>query len=128
MSTEIGERKGTERERRLLRYVESPEFAGLRSATDRYLALLAFICAEQPAAFAEYAKSFQKLSRIYFATTSDEIRQSGRSTQPQPIGNSGFWALTNMRAALKRQIATDLAIALGYPRDIASEATATVAV
>jgi negative regulator of replication initiation len=55
---------------------------------------------------------------MYFATSRDEISRSGKSTQPHAIGDTGLWALTNMRADQKRQMIVRVATALGLCRGV----------
>ena len=93
-------------------FICSAEFSG-KAAKEKYLSLLEFLWREKSERFTEltYLK-FGK--RVQVATSREKIEQSGRSTKPEAIGKSGYWALTNLSNRSKRDVLARCMQKLGY--------------
>ena len=99
----IPQRDASRERSQLERFLEEGEFKALRNATERYLAILSFAYRHYPDRFEEALK-LKGSRRIYFARSRGEIEESGKSTYPQPIPASPFWAMTNADTVQKKEI------------------------
>jgi len=59
----------------------------------------------------------QGRDRLYFATSSEQLQESGSSTNPKQIGTTGFWVLTNSNTDRKRWMLAEVAQLLGYNKN-----------
>lgn len=69
----------------------------------RYLYVLRCVQRLRPLDFRNIAQ-IRGRSRIYFARSAGEIEASGKSTHPRPLGDSAYWALTNLPGREKERI------------------------
>lgn len=106
--------------------IESPRYRAIRSATDRYLAVLGAAYKNDPEAF-ESVLQISGRNRVYFARTRDEIAKAGRSTHPRQIPGSTYWALTNADTSQKRDILRRVLVQLGFTSSTATSAAASIA-
>lgn len=96
----------------LQRRINSQDFLG-KTAKEKYLALLEFLHQEKPQEFAALVHmKFGK--RVQIATSPHQIVNSGRSTKPEKVGATGFWALTNLSNRSKRDVIARAMQKLGY--------------
>ena|SRR5437879_2734901 len=114
------------RDRQLLELVASPEFRVSRNATQKFLALLAFLHRQDLAAFEERVLNIRGRSRKYFGRTKKELDDSGLRVHPRQIPGSPFWAMTNASTYHKGQMLREVLTVLGYGWDAALEATRSV--
>jgi negative regulator of replication initiation len=95
-------------------------------ATEKYLQILSVAIRTKSDA-GERILSFPcNGTRIEFARTRDEIEKSGKDTNPQKIPKTDFWALTNTRTEVKRDVLRRLLLHVGYSKDVAREASETL--
>lgn len=106
----------------LLDFVASEPFLSLGSVTERYLAVLGFVHEESPERFVGILKLSGR-SRRYFGRSREEIEQSGRSTGPERIPHSEYWALTNMNSDDKREMLRLVLQSHGYRSAIIARVT-----
>lgn len=59
--------------------------------------------------------------RIYFATSKDELLESGSSMNPKQIEGSEFWVMTNSNTTRKKMMLHEVALALGYSQEQAEK-------
>ena len=52
--------------------------------------------------------------RLYFAKSKEELMESGSSTNPKEIGETGYWVLTNSNTHRKKWMLAEVANQLGY--------------
>jgi negative modulator of initiation of replication len=105
----------------LLQYLQSDRFRFLGNATDRYLALLSFAHERDAQSFAKVLDVSGR-KRKYFARNRADIANSGKSTHPQQIPGSPYWAMTNADNQQKRQILKQALRRLGYGTSAVSAA------
>ena len=55
--------------------------------------------------------------RLYFSRSLEEMTGSGNSTNAKPIGESGFWVMTNSNTDRKKWMLSEVAKRLGYSED-----------
>ncbi|EKE77944.1 hypothetical protein [Gallaecimonas xiamenensis] len=55
--------------------------------------------------------------RLYFATSSEELNQAGKSTNPKAISGSPYWVVTNNNTEKKRTIVAQVMAELGYDEE-----------
>jgi negative modulator of initiation of replication len=96
----------------LAEMVSSGAFA-YRRATDRYLKILAFVHSDK-LEFFERILEITGRRRVYFGRSEKDIAANGKSTHPQPIAKTGYWALTNASTDHKRAILEMALRKLGY--------------
>lgn len=115
---------GAEPTSALSAFLGSSKFRLARNATDRFLAILAFVHAQDPSAF-EKVVGVGGSKRRYFGTTREEIARSGKSTHPQRIPDSEYWAMTNADTYQKRTILRQVLRLLSYSEgDVVAATTA----
>jgi len=116
----LGVPSQNDRGRNLVDKLTSPGALHPWNATDRFLAILAAIHAEDPEAFG-WVLLIRWRKRTYFALDREGIEQSGRRTYPRRIPNSPYWVLTNLRTNQKCMVLESVLRRGGYsPRVIAS--------
>lgn len=93
--------------------LEDPMFSSSTPAVTRMLRILQEVHAQKGGDF-NRVLSIQGRNRTYFATSKQEILDSGQSTQPREIEGTGYWVLTNSPTHQKRQIVRDVLKALNY--------------
>jgi negative modulator of initiation of replication len=109
----------------LLALVANPTFQRHGSVKEKYLEILSFLAKKHGQDF-DRVLTIGGRHRTYFASSSEEIRKSGTSTQPRPIPGTNFWALTNAATRHKRQILWRVLAALGYSTPTLHEVTRAV--
>jgi len=104
--------------RSLLReYMESTSFRFWGgNAKKRYLGLMSFLHDRDPKRFAEF-DGYRRGRRVHISKSRETIEQSGSSTQPQQIGKTEFFAITNLPNSLKRVIISDLLRAYSFSEE-----------
>ena len=80
----------------------------------RYLALLAFLHKQDSESFS-HLDGLRRGKRIQIARDKAQIEASGKSTFPELISESQFWALTNLSNRSKRDVIFSAFGKLGYP-------------
>ena len=98
---------------KLAEYLRSSAHLANRSATDRFLHILAFAHSDKADIFDRILQVSGR-RRSYFARSQGEIAESGRSTNPQQIPGSTFWAMTNADTEQKKDILARVLKILGY--------------
>lgn len=106
------------KQRALLRYIDKSSFDGIKTAKERYLALLATLYRLDESGFKRVLQ-ISRGNRGYFGISSSDDRLKGSRSGPDPIFGSPFWALTNMNHPRKRDIIKQVLIRLNYPSKIA---------
>jgi len=81
----------------LLFYLASPEFALLPDATERYLALLAWVAKNYACDFADFI-SHQESARRYLMLDPDEVNQIRHQNHARQIDGTQFWAVMTIDA------------------------------
>lgn len=59
--------------------------------------------------------------RVYFATSKQELIESGSSMNPKNITDSKFWVMTNSNTTRKKMMLHEVALSLGYSSDQAEQ-------
>jgi negative modulator of initiation of replication len=84
----------------LLFYLTGPEFSLLTDATERYLALLAWVAKNYSCDFADYV-SHQDSARRYLMLSRNEVNDVRARNQAQQIDGTQFWAVMTIDAATR---------------------------
>jgi hypothetical protein len=89
--------------------------------SDRYLKILSAACKEKGEdAFGELCTRLKGRRRKWFGRSSESIAKYGKSTNPQQIPETPFWAMMNASSDAKRKILEKALSILGYrPEEIA---------
>lgn len=80
---------------------------------DQFLFILQQVYLQHPQDFAK-VESIVGKNRKYFASSKEELLQSGSSTNPKAIPESGFWVVTNNNTAKKLAMLSQVLQILGY--------------
>ena len=107
--------KGMDRDATVASYVSSNEFKH-QNGKGRYLALLSFLYRAAPEKF-QQLEGLRRGKRIQFSRDRLLIEQSGKSTFPELIPGTPFWALTNLSNRSKRDVVFSAFSKLGYNDD-----------
>ncbi|QOL24353.1 replication initiation negative regulator SeqA [Thalassotalea sp. LPB0316] len=94
-------------------YINKQELAHQRGAVGRFLLILAALYRVHQSQFS-VVNDIRGRDRLYFATSEEELAESGSSTKPRQIPDSPFWVITNSNTTRKKMMLTEVAIALGY--------------
>lgn len=94
-------------------YINKEELAHQRGAVGRFLLILAALYRVHQSQFV-VVNDIRGRDRLYFATSEEELAESGSSTKPRQIPDSPFWVITNSNTTRKKMMLTEVAIALGY--------------
>jgi negative modulator of initiation of replication len=84
----------------LLFYLTGPAFNLLTDATERYLALLAWVARNYACDFADYI-SHQESARRYLMLSRDEVNDVRTRNHARQIDGTQFWAVLTIDAATK---------------------------
>jgi len=93
--------------------LNSPTFKAKRTMIDKFLYILSFVHKRDPEQF-EKVLAISGWSRKYFAHSSQELKESGRSVYPRQIPDSQFWVITNTDTRQKRRMMQEVLKLLGY--------------
>jgi negative modulator of initiation of replication len=106
-------------------HLQSEGYRFLRIATDRYLSLLSAAYKAEPESFKRVFE-ISGYSRVYFAKTAAEIAKAGRSTAPQQIPNTPYFALTNADTKTKITMMRQVLHRLGYSKETVEAACTSI--
>ena len=59
--------------------------------------------------------------RVYFATSKEDLVNSGSSMNPKNITDSEYWVMTNSNTTRKKMMLHEVALCLGYSAEQAEE-------
>jgi len=93
--------------------LESIAFRHL-NGRDRYFRILRFLYDQKPDGF-ENLLGLKFGKRIQIARDAETIEKSGKSTFPEPIPGTPYWALTNLSNRSKRDVLFSAMQLLKYP-------------
>lgn len=99
----------------LTRLLTSRSFSR-RSATDKFLQILSIVHKDDPTKFTRVLEISGR-RRKYFGRSREEIEKSGKSTHPQLIPASRYWAMTNADTRQKCDLLRRVLEDLGYSAD-----------
>lgn len=85
---------------------------------DRYLAILKFLHDDKPDEFSDRLTGLKFGKRIQIAPDPATIERSGKSTYPEVIPDTGYWALSNLSNRSKRDVIFSAMRLLGYGDDL----------
>jgi len=94
-------------------YINKEELAMQRGVVGRFLLLLSALHRVHPSNFS-VVQDIRGKGRLYFATSEEELAQSGSSTKPRQIPESAYWVMTNSNTTRKKMMITEVTKALGY--------------
>lgn len=97
----------------VLNYINKEELAMQRGVVGRFLLLLSALHRVHPEQFS-VVEDIRGRDRLYFATSEDDLAQSGSSTKPRQIPESSYWVMTNSNTTRKKMMITEVTKALGY--------------
>jgi negative modulator of initiation of replication len=110
---------------RLDAFLMSTSFLVLRTATDRYLAMLGFLAREHGEGF-ELVLTLRGGSRRWFGRSREEVANSGKSLHPQQIPGTSLWAMTNADTAQKKTILDCVMASLRWSKDVRGRAASAI--
>lgn len=84
--------------------------------TEVPLCVLSFVHLEHRDTFGRI-RAIRGRHRVYFANTKEEIEASGKSTMPERIPGSEFWAYTNENTNRKRELCAEVLRLFRYSWD-----------
>lgn len=84
-----------------------------RDAKERYFAVLEFLHKAKPAQFQNF-NGFRLGSRVQISKSKEDIENSGKSTHPQPLMDTGYWIMSNLSNDRKRAILEIMLRDFGY--------------
>jgi negative modulator of initiation of replication len=96
-------------------FVSTSEFKH-QNGKGRYLALLSFLSRDAADRF-EQLDGLRRGKRVQICRDAAQIEKSGKSTFPEQIPGSSFWALTNLSNRSKRDVIFSAFSKLGYGDD-----------
>lgn len=97
----------------LLARVNKDALSQFDKRVDQFLFILQQVYLQHPGDFAR-VESIVGKNRKYFASSKEELLQSGSSTNPKAIPESGFWVVTNNNTAKKLAMLSQVLQILGY--------------
>lgn len=100
----------------MLQFVTDMRTGRYRTATAKFLAILAFAHKQDPGAFANVLR-IDGRSRKYFGRSKEEITNSGTSTHPKQIPGTPYWVMTNADTSQKRDMLKQALRVMGYSAD-----------
>ncbi len=86
-------------------------------AKERYFAVLDFLYGANRAKF-EHFNGFRLGSRVQISRSKEEIENSGKSTYPQSLKETGYWVMSNLSNDRKRAILEIILRDFGYSTDV----------
>lgn len=98
---------------KLRRLMDSTRFQHL-NGRDRYFEILKFLCNENPEEFGVKLPGLKFGKRVQIARDAETIEKSGKSTYPEMIPDTSYWALTNLSNRSKRDVIFSAMRILGY--------------
>ena len=97
----------------VLNYINKEELTTQRGVVGRFLLILSALHRVHAEKFA-VVKEIRGRDRLYFATSEQQLAQSGSSTKPRQIPDSQFWVMTNSNTTRKKMMLTEVTKRLGY--------------
>lgn len=94
-------------------FINKEELSMQRGAVGRFLLILAALYRAHPNHFS-IVTEISGRDRLYFASSENELAESGSSTKPRQIPDSPFWVITNSNTTRKKMMLTKASISLGY--------------
>ena len=94
-------------------YINKEELATQRGVVGRFLLILSALHRVHGEQFSAVIE-IRGRDRLYFARSENELAESGSSTKPRQIPESGYWVMTNSNTTRKKMMITEVAKALGY--------------
>jgi len=110
----------------LQKLFESSEFTYAKGVVGRFLVVLRWLHDADPSAFAKVLK-IKGRGRLYFATDSQALEDSGKSVNPKQIPGTSYWVITTTSTTLKQEILGLVMKDLGYPPSDIKSATTAIA-
>lgn len=109
----------------LVQFVESQSYRGRKTAVEKYLLLLSWLSKAHAVEFAKIER-FRRGKRVYFATDSNLIHESGQSLSVKQIPGTSYYALATLDNRSKRVIIRDILDLFGYPHEICAKVAETI--
>lgn len=102
-----------ERKKQLEDFLKTPQFKAAGNATEKFMALLAFLDRQNPGKFGT-VENINGRSRRYFAKNKADLEGSGASVYPKRIPGSEYWVVTNNSTESKMKLLIRVMQILGY--------------
>lgn len=109
----------------LVAYTLSPEYRVKFSDADRFLALLGWVAAQQPAEFADFVSHLDS-RRKYVGLSPEEIRETCQHNQARQIPGTHFWAIMNLDTPTKQRFLRRLLVFVGETDEVIEAVAATL--
>ena len=109
----------------LAEFLEGRAFAAGRTTVNRYLAILGEAYRLRGDSF-DVVERINGSKRIYFAKSQKTIAESGKSTNPQKIPGSPFWALTNAPNEQKQALLRRVLSLLNFDENVVERCVAAI--
>jgi len=109
----------------LIAFILSPDFRVKFSDAERFLALLGWIAARQPAEFDDFVAHLESRRR-YVGLSAEEIRETCRHNQARQIPGTHFWAIMNLDTPTKQRFLRRLLVFVGEPDEVIDAVVATL--
>jgi negative regulator of replication initiation len=92
---------------------------------ERYFHILRFLYESDSKKFGSF-DGYQQGTRIQISTSKQAIERSGRSTWPEELTGTPYWALTNLDNKKKRRILDVIMRVFEFPENIIAAVLATI--
>jgi negative modulator of initiation of replication len=89
------------------------ELAMQKGVVGRFLFILSALYRTHKLAFSSVL-NIKGRDRVYFATSKEELTNSGSSMNPKNITDSEYWVMTNSNTTRKKMMLHEVALNLGY--------------
>ncbi len=106
----------------LLNNISKKALAQFDKRVDQFLYILQQVYLQHPADFSKVETIIGK-NRKYFASSKEALLNTGSSTNPKAIPDSGYWVVTNNNTAKKLAMLSQVLQILGYSDKVVSTVT-----
>ncbi len=98
--------------------LDSSELSEEPKSIARFLLILSVMYQEDPNAFAIATDVIKGKTRVYFAQSKEDLRESASASKPREIPNTPYWVITNTNTGRKRIIMAQLMASIGYEHQL----------
>lgn len=106
-------------------FLEGAEFAALKDASERYLALLAWCATNHGSDFRDFI-AHQESGHRYLVLSRDEVQQVRAHNHASQIGGTQFWAVMTIDHAARRRFVRRLLEFIGCRDEMVNAACGTL--
>ncbi|NVK55453.1 MAG: SeqA protein [Alteromonadaceae bacterium] len=106
----------------LLNNISKTALAQFDKRVDQFLYILQQVFLQHPTDFSKVETIIGK-NRKYFASSKEELLNTGSSTNPKAIPDSGYWVVTNNNTAKKLAMLSQVLQILGYSDKVVNTVT-----